>query len=166
MGARTLTKTTDSFLDPTQIGQIDAVLLSHDQHPDNLNRLGRKYVEDSTSVTLTTSLAASRLSGHCRGLRVWEQTRAGDTTVTAVPAQHGPDGTEHLTGPVIGFVLESVDGRTVYISGDNASLAAVEDIAARFPVVDLGACLPIGWVDSVMLGQCRVFSCSRMLSGT
>ncbi|PWJ52956.1 hypothetical protein SAMN06264364_11692 [Quadrisphaera granulorum] len=54
-------------------------------------------------------------------------------TVTAVPAQHGPDGTEALTGPVTGFVLSGSTLPTTYISGDNASLAHVERVAERFP---------------------------------
>ena len=52
-------------------------------------------------------------------------------TVTAVPAQHGPDGTDHITGPVIGFVLSAPGAETVYVSGDNASLDVVRGIAER-----------------------------------
>ncbi len=49
----------------------------------------------------------------------------------------GPDGTEHLTGPVTGFVLHGDGLPTVYVSGDNASLAVVTEIAGRFPAVDV-----------------------------
>ncbi|MGB0095356.1 MAG: hypothetical protein WBP81_22815 [Solirubrobacteraceae bacterium] len=45
-----------------------------------------------------------------------------------MPAQHGPDGTEHHTGQVIGFYLSSRSLPTVYVSGDNASLDAVRRI--------------------------------------
>jgi len=41
-----------------------------------------------------------------------------------------------ITGEVIGFVLTAPDLPTVYVSGDNASLAVVEEIAARFGPVD------------------------------
>ncbi|MFO0583539.1 MAG: MBL fold metallo-hydrolase [Anaeromyxobacter sp.] len=54
--------------------------------------------------------------------------------ITAVPARHGPDGTEHLTGPVTGFVLASEGLPTVYVSGDNASVELVREVAARFRV--------------------------------
>ncbi|MFD0786817.1 MBL fold metallo-hydrolase, partial [Micromonospora azadirachtae] len=57
--------------------------------------------------------------------------------VTAVPAQHGPDGTDHLTGPVTGFVLSGDGVPTVYVSGDNASLRVVREVAARFPDIDV-----------------------------
>ena len=58
-------------------------------------------------------------------------------TVTAVPAQHGPDGTDHITGPVIGFVLSAPGAETVYVSGDNASLDVVRGIAERIGEVDV-----------------------------
>ncbi len=54
-----------------------------------------------------------------------------------MPAQHGPDGTEALTGPVTGFVLQGEGLPTVYVSGDNASLEHVRRIAERFPAIDV-----------------------------
>jgi hypothetical protein len=62
--------------------------------------------------------------------------------VQAVPAVHGPaDGERDETGnvncEVTGFVLSGRDVPTVYLSGDNASLRAVADIAARTTAVDV-----------------------------
>jgi L-ascorbate metabolism protein UlaG (beta-lactamase superfamily) len=57
-------------------------------------------------------------------------------TVTGVPARHGPEGCEPLTGEVVGFVLTAADLPTVYVSGDNAQLALVREIADRFGPVD------------------------------
>jgi L-ascorbate metabolism protein UlaG (beta-lactamase superfamily) len=62
----------------------------------------------------------------------------GSVTVTAVPALHGPPGGAEITGPVIGFVLSGEDLQTVYISGDNASLDVVREIAQRVGPVDVG----------------------------
>ena len=135
IGSRSLVKTTDATWTPEQAGSVDAVLLSHDQHPDNLDHGGRAYL-DTAPVTLTTPLAASRLGGTAVGLEPWETRAVGAVTVTAVPAQHGPDGTEHLTGPVTGFVL-AAGGRTIYVSGDNASLRLVSEVAGRFPQIDV-----------------------------
>ncbi len=59
--------------------------------------------------------------------------------MTGVPAIHGPrarEEVEPLTGQVVGFVLTGEGLPTVYVSGDNASLDAVERIAARFGPVD------------------------------
>jgi L-ascorbate metabolism protein UlaG (beta-lactamase superfamily) len=57
--------------------------------------------------------------------------------VTGVPAQHGPDGSEHLVGEVTGFVLSGEGLPTVYVSGDNASLDVVRGIADRVGAVDV-----------------------------
>ncbi|MGH1524369.1 MBL fold metallo-hydrolase [Leifsonia sp. L25] len=136
IGSRVLTKTTDARLQPADLGRVDAVLLSHDQHPDNLDHGGRAYLTTAPLV-VTTPLASGRLDASCRGLEPWDSVVVGGVTVTAVPAQHGPDGTEAATGPVTGFVLESTNSPTVYISGDNASLDLVAEIAGRFPAIEL-----------------------------
>ncbi len=60
----------------------------------------------------------------------------GSVRITGVPAQHGPEGTDHLTGEVTGFVLSGAGLPTVYISGDNASLEVVRAVAARVVPVD------------------------------
>jgi hypothetical protein len=45
-------------------------------------------------------------------------------------------GPEPLVGEVTGFVLTGARTPTVYISGDNASLELVGEIAARYPRID------------------------------
>ena len=135
-----LTKTAPSAFGPGELGRVDAVLLSHDEHPDNLDRSGREFLA-GVPVTLTTPGGAGRLGGTARGLAPWAQADlprpdGGVLRVTAVPAQHGPDGCEPISGVVIGFVLTAPDLPTVYISGDNASLAVVGRIAERFGPVD------------------------------
>ncbi|MEV4348149.1 MBL fold metallo-hydrolase [Actinoplanes sp. NPDC049596] len=134
IGDRTLTKTAPAAAGPETAGPVDVVLLSHDQHPDNLDRAGRAFAA-GTPLVLTTPAGAERLGGNARGLDPGQSTTVGGVRITAVPAQHGPDGTEHLVGPVTGFVLEA-EGRTVYVSGDNASLDVVREIATRFPQID------------------------------
>lgn len=91
---------------------------------------------------LTTAQGAERLGANAVGFEPWAQAEVarGDgepITVTAVPAQHGPDGTDHITGPVIGFVLSGPGLETVYVSGDNASLDVVRTIAERVGPVDV-----------------------------
>lgn len=70
-----------------------------------------------------------------------ELDRPGDgtITVTGVPALHGPGAREEvepITGQVVGFVLTGEGLPTVYVSGDNASLDLVKQIAERFSPVD------------------------------
>ncbi|MFG2692794.1 MBL fold metallo-hydrolase [Kitasatospora sp. NPDC048407] len=135
-----LVKTHPGAADPATLGPIDAVLLSHDEHPDNLDHSGRKFL-DGVPLTLTTRGGAERLGGTAKGLAPWQSVeltgRDGlPVTITAVPAQHGPDGCEPVTGEVIGFVLTGPGLPVVYVSGDNASLDVVERIAQRYAPVD------------------------------
>ncbi|MFF2297642.1 MBL fold metallo-hydrolase [Arthrobacter sp. NPDC058127] len=131
---RTLDKLTGPAVAAEDLGRIDVVLLSHDQHADNLDNSGRVVLKDAEMV-LSTGEAASRMP-LVRGLRPWEPvTVAGDAPVviTAVPALHGPSGAELVTGEVTGFVLEADGWPTMYVSGDNASLELVAEISLRFP---------------------------------
>jgi L-ascorbate metabolism protein UlaG (beta-lactamase superfamily) len=133
IGSRALTKTAGPALSASDIGPVDAVLLSHDQHPDNLDAAGRELLA-SVPLVLSTRSAAERVPG-VRELPNWTDVEVGDLRVTGVPAQHGPDGTEHLVGEVTGFVLTGP--ATVYVSGDNASLDVVRAVAERFGPVDV-----------------------------
>jgi L-ascorbate metabolism protein UlaG (beta-lactamase superfamily) len=135
-GGRSLTKTAPAALDAGDVGPVDAVLLSHDQHPDNLDTAGRALLADAPLV-LTTELAAGRLGGSARALPVGGTVAVGSVQVTGVRAEHGPPGAERLTGPVTGFVLHGSGLPTVYVSGDNASLTCVDEVAAAFPQLDV-----------------------------
>jgi L-ascorbate metabolism protein UlaG (beta-lactamase superfamily) len=136
-----LVKTTGPALDLAAIEPIDVVLLSHDHHSDNLDPAGREFLPRARRV-LTTAAGAERLGGNATGLEPWssvelERPDGGTVTVTATPAQHGPDGTDHITGPVIGFLLAGPGLDTVYVSGDNASVDVVRAIAERAGGVDV-----------------------------
>ncbi len=137
---RFLTKTAPAAIEPAELGPLDAVLLSHDQHPDNLDHAGRALLAE-VPLVLTTVSGAGRLGGAARGLAPWESVElarpdGGTVTVTAAPAQHGPEGCEPVIGEVVGFVLTAADLPTVYVSGDNASLDLVREIGERFGPVD------------------------------
>ena len=98
VGNRVLVKTRGPAVAADDIGPVDAVLLSHDQHPDNLDDAGRRLL-DIVPVVLTTDSAAGRLGGTTKVLAPWRHVRlprpaGGELRVTGVPAQHGPDGTE------------------------------------------------------------------------
>lgn len=61
--------------------------------------------------------------------------------MAAVPAVHGPEDAERdadgfVNCEVIGFVLSGPDVPTVYVSGDNASIRTVTEIARRAPAID------------------------------
>jgi L-ascorbate metabolism protein UlaG (beta-lactamase superfamily) len=133
----TLVKTAGPGVSREDVGAVDLVLLSHHGHKDNLDWEGLELIATG-ALTLSTHAAASDLwGGSVEGFDDWEERRVGDATVTIVPALHGPPGSLPLTGPVVGFVLEKAGEPTVYVSGDNASLALVEQIAGRFPSIDI-----------------------------
>ncbi len=135
-GGRVLTKTAPPALPAADLGPVDAVLLSHDQHPDNLDDAGRESIVHAPLV-LTTGLGAQRLGGNARALATGETVPVGRVEVTGVPALHGPPGCEDLTGPVTGFVVHGEGLPTVYVSGDNASLECVDAVGTAFPDVDV-----------------------------
>lgn len=142
-GRRVLTKTAPPAGGLADLGRVDVVLLSHDEHPDNLDDSGRALLAD-VPLTLTTPEGGRRLGNGARGLADWEPIEldrpgGGTVTVTGVPALHGPGAREEvepITGQVVGFVLTGEGLPTVYVSGDNASLDLVKEIAGRFGPVD------------------------------
>jgi len=132
-----LRKTIDPALTAAELPTLDAVLLSHTQHRDNLDTSGRTVVSGASRV-FTTVDGAADIGAGAVGLEPW-QTRSLSTPgratlhITAVPARHGPAGTEALTGPVTGFLLDTDDGTapTVYISGDTVDLDTMSVLADR-----------------------------------
>jgi L-ascorbate metabolism protein UlaG (beta-lactamase superfamily) len=136
----TLTKTAGPSLPAAAVEPIDAVLLSHDQHADNLDHSGRAFLATVPRV-LTTVVSARRLAGGAQGLAPWEGTtlaKPGGNSlhITATPARHGPAGIEPLSGDVIGFVLTFSDqpDRSVYVTGDTVWYDGIAEVARRFKV--------------------------------
>jgi L-ascorbate metabolism protein UlaG (beta-lactamase superfamily) len=152
-GGIPLHKLTGPALAADDIGHVDVVLLSHDQHPDNLDEAGRRFLERA-DLTLSTLSAADRVPGVV-GMQPWETRPVGAVEVTAVPALHGPPGCEPLTGDVTGFVLQAPDQPTLYVSGDNASVDVVGAIAERFPGIQV-AVLFVGAANVGVFGDTDV----------
>ncbi len=140
-----LTNTVGPAVAGDQLGPVDLVLVSHDNHPDNLDDRGRALAL-AAPLVLTTRSAARRLGPPAIGLVHWtshavRRPGGGELTVTAVPAVHGPEDAERdadgfVNCEVIGFVLSGPDLPAIYVSGDNASIATVTEIARRAPAVD------------------------------
>ena len=62
-----LTKLSDAQVTEADLGPVDVVLVSHDQHPDNLDVRGREFAL-TTPLVLTTTASAPRLGSHAVAL--------------------------------------------------------------------------------------------------
>lgn len=134
----TLQKLAAPALPAESLGRIDAVLLSHDHHFDNLDRSGHAFLARAETV-LTTRAGAERLGGNAVGLDPWQEIalqapNGGVVRITGTPARHGPiDGDR---GPVTGFVLTSPElpQGAIYVSGDTVWYEGVAEVGVRFDV--------------------------------
>jgi L-ascorbate metabolism protein UlaG (beta-lactamase superfamily) len=139
-GSTTLVKTRGPAIDPAAIGPIHVVLASHHEHPDNLDVSGAAF-SMAAPLVLSTPEAAADLGAPVIGLAPWQThtvpAPSGDVTVTGMPALHGPPGSEEFVGPVVGYLLDAPGEPSVYVSGDNASLDLVDEIASRHAPVDV-----------------------------
>lgn len=167
-----LVKTAGPALALAQIEPVDAILLSHHEHPDNLDAAGRALV-DSGIPTFTTPYAVAGLDlPSVTGLDAWATTTldapGGPITVIAAPARHAPPGHEDWIGPVTGFVLEAPGIPSLYVSGDNMSLDCVDEVAARFAPVGLAVLFAgaarVPEVDAILtLSSADAVAATRML---
>ncbi|WP_157371707.1 MBL fold metallo-hydrolase [Angustibacter sp. Root456] len=135
-----LRRTAPAALTAAAVLPVDVVLLSHDQHADNLDPSGQALLAQ-VPVAFSTPEAAERQPA-VHGLAPWERAvlerpDGGALVVTAVPARHGPEGCEPKTGTVTGFVLSGAGLPTVYVSGDNAAVELVHEIAERVGEIDV-----------------------------
>ncbi len=148
----TLEKTTQPALSADEVGAVDAVLLSHDQHFDNLDRAGRAFLARA-KTTYTTPVGAGRLGGNAIGLAPWQSVRfeggSGGVHITATPARHGPAGIEPISGDVVGFLLgREQPGDAIYVTGDTVWYEGVAEVARRYKprlvILNTGSAEPRG----------------------
>jgi L-ascorbate metabolism protein UlaG (beta-lactamase superfamily) len=139
----TLRKLTGPAVPASALGPVDAVLLSHHQHADNLDTAGEAVLKKATRV-VTTVEGSVALGGNAFGLAPWQSAEIEGQhnrtmRVTATPARHGPP--ERASLAVTGFLLDAFDG--IYVSGDTVLYEGVQEVIERFhpriAVLHLGA---------------------------
>jgi len=151
-------------ISPTDLGPVDLVLLSHDQHDDNLDAAGYQLLSSAPRVVTTASgerRLRDNLTANVDGLQPWQETAVSASdrptlTITATPCRHGPHLLRRLAGDVIGFAVRW-EGQTkgvLWVSGDTVLYEGVRTIAKRIGAIDL-AILHLGEARFPLTGPLR-----------
>ena len=121
---------------PTTLPRLSAVLASHD-HYDHYDLDGFSAYPDKTVpfVVKRGMAAKARQAGFAvvTELEPWEDANFGHLRITACPARHGV--------PEITYVIQAADA-TVFFGADTLRIPELDEVAERFPDVDL-ALLPV-----------------------
>ncbi|RYP59107.1 hypothetical protein DL769_008681 [Monosporascus sp. CRB-8-3] len=130
----------DPALKMNQLPHIDAILLSHENHPDNLDELGRQLL-DARHVVTTNDGAKNLAPRPCViGFADWEEKDvriAGKTFhITATPCKHWP-GHE-----CVGFIIHAEDfgvapnGRpyAIYFTGDTVYVEELAKMTSKYHI--------------------------------
>lgn len=134
------TKTVGPAVPADGLPQLDVVLVTHDQHGDNLDTLGRSLLPAAGTV-VTTRVGARRLRlPNVRGLAPWESTTVSapgrpELTITATPCRHGPPLSKPIVGDVVGFALQwAGDAAALWFTGDTVMYDELREAATRLSV--------------------------------
>jgi L-ascorbate metabolism protein UlaG (beta-lactamase superfamily) len=136
-------KTIGPALAADSLGRIDLVLVSHDQHADNLDDAGRELLA-AAGVVVTTPSGAVRLGlPQGIGLSAGEKatvrapfTDLPSLEITATPCRHGPPLSRAIVGEVVGFAVRR-PGRTrvaLWVTGDTVLFPGLRKTAADLDV--------------------------------
>ncbi len=141
--AYTVPRITDIPLLPKDMPSVDICLLSHDHYDhldtDALGMLAPKLIVGGEKIQTALPRNANAI-----GLSWWQSVKAGDITLTFVPARHwSKRGLEKRNKRLWGgFVIET-GTHTIYFAGDTSWCDVGARVAERFPAIDL-AVIPIG----------------------
>jgi L-ascorbate metabolism protein UlaG (beta-lactamase superfamily) len=142
---------TEPALQPTQLPQLDGILLSH-MHGDHWDRVATRSLPKETPVVTTAEAArclADRGFTATADLQPWqthEFSRGTDTLrITSVPGVHGPGPLARVLPAVMGSVVELIRGEVAgadvvwrgYISGDTLYRPFLAEVLERCGPLDV-----------------------------
>lgn len=115
------------------IGDVDAVLLTH-THLDHFDQAAVEFLGKKVPV-FTNVKDASKLRKqgftNVTGLELDEEIEFRGVRIRALPARHGPLIMRPFTGAVIGFGIESSQGK-LWVSGDTVGTGALKSALESF----------------------------------
>lgn len=138
---------TEPALNIEDLPQIDFCVLSH-YHGDHFDQVvEEKLRKDLPIITTEHATAELKEKGFTEAipLDTWDSALVtkGDATVriTSMPGQHGPGIVDFALPPVMGSMLDFMNGGEralrMYITGDTLIHDDLEEIPKRFPDVDI-----------------------------
>src|SRR5215213_3738665 len=144
----TSVRSTNPAVEIEDLPPLDFVLLSH-LHGDHFDRVAERKLNKATPIVSTRHATRyfERVGfTHTHALKTWEplelQKGAANLRLTAIPGTHGPGPLATFLPPVMGSMLDFVDGGgenllRMYISGDTLIHDRLREVPRRFPNVDL-----------------------------
>jgi L-ascorbate metabolism protein UlaG (beta-lactamase superfamily) len=125
-----------AFASAADLPRLSGIVISHGHYDHcDLDALAGYPDKDVPVATIPSVAPRVRAAGfrNVVALGEWDSAELGPVRVTAAPAKHAvPEAT---------FVLRS-DGQTVFFGGDTMRIPELDEVARRFPDLDL-ALLPI-----------------------
>ncbi len=121
---------------PTTLPPLSAVVASHD-HFDHFDLDAfSAFPDKSVPFVVKRGMGQkAKRAGftHVTEVEPWEEVSIGDLRITAAPARHGV--------PEVTFVIQGA-GTTVFFGADTLRIPELDEVAVRFPDIDL-ALLPV-----------------------
>ncbi|CAE6463236.1 unnamed protein product, partial [Rhizoctonia solani] len=154
MGIITLQSLKAPALGLHELPAIDAVLLSHEDHPDNLDTTGRTLLNGRLVVTTPDGANKLKPRPAVHAIHPWQtiplKIGGKDFNITGTPCVHVPG------GETTGFIIQtasfgtSADGlpNAIYFSGDTIYLEELAQMRKKFhialAILNLGAVIAPG----------------------
>jgi L-ascorbate metabolism protein UlaG (beta-lactamase superfamily) len=137
----------------TDLPYLSGVVVSHKDYDHYDMATFRSYPEKDVPFVVRRGIAEpARQAGFSSitELEPWETTMIGDVQVTAAPAKHKEE-----MGVLQNTYLLQAHGFTVYFGADSLLIPDVQEVARRFPQIDV-ALLPINGLTIRVLGNRKV----------